>query len=103
MLDLESELKVDTLKGPTWLPATIHHKNRIAITGVIKQVSNTSFTILSEGEEHSLNFNENISYRVNSQGRIIEKQGFYLEEGKEYKIIYAHPEDPLVKIIILMN
>ncbi|MFV0565744.1 MAG: alpha-L-fucosidase [Flavobacteriaceae bacterium] len=102
-LDLSEFLKVAIDKGPVWQPEKIHHVTRKQITGTISVINETAFSITSEETKMDFQLNENIEYRINNKGEIVQTQGFNLKEGQNYKVVYSPFEIPEVEIIVLME
>ncbi|MFV0267354.1 MAG: alpha-L-fucosidase [Draconibacterium sp.] len=99
VLELENKLEVDVAAGPTWLPPVIKHMPRKEVTGIAKSVEGTKFIIGDSTKEHSFSLNEDIEYRINQNGKIRQVQGFHLEDGKQYSVVYTLDHDPKINII----
>ncbi len=101
VLELEGQLDVDMQEGPTWQPPVIRHQNRQEMNGVLTETNGIDFTLVSGSKSTSFKLNEQIEYRINDHGNIQQVQGFHLEKGNKYKVIYTPGNTPWVEIITL--
>jgi alpha-L-fucosidase len=94
----------DLSKGPDFIPPKIEHVTARKIIGTIADIDGVDFTfsgkhnkmspegyeVLDKSEE-TLEFtlNDHVRFRTHIEGDIRSVQGFELEEGKKYEVVYC--------------
>jgi len=108
----------DTTKGPDFVAPVVKHKEHLKLTGKITKIDGINFTITGnpvarnrKGVEihkdiitNKFTLNDNVRFRINTNGDIRSVQNINLSEGANYHIVYSPVKDkPEVKIITLLN
>ena len=93
----------DLTKGPDFFPPKIEHVTAKKIVGTIIEIDGIDFTFIGkhqimssygfevfEKSETNLEFtlNDHVRFRINKKGDIRNVQGFELEAGNKYEVIY---------------
>jgi alpha-L-fucosidase len=114
-LKLKNEIKFDTEQGPDYTGKQVHHVTHHRLYGKVTDINGINFTIqgrrfvsgqndyeILEEKVTSKTFclNDHVRYRINDKGDIKLVQGYELEKGQEYAVVYSPFEDgPELEII----
>lgn len=118
-LALETTPAFDRDRGPGHTTTPVHHVTHAMITGSVTAIDGVDFSVTgrrivsdqagaeiysADVETISFTLNEHTRYRINDDGDIRAVQGFDLEPGARYHVVYAPlPENPVVEIITLVK
>ncbi|UMB59133.1 alpha-L-fucosidase [Lutibacter sp. A80] len=104
----------DITKGPDFVAPKVKHKEHLKLTGTIHKINGINFTITGRlvtrdkiGKEiykdeitTQFTLNDQVRFRINTDGDIREVQSLNLNEGSKYHIVYSSDKNnPEVKIV----
>jgi alpha-L-fucosidase len=118
-LHLEEAPAFDPNHGPDFLPPPVQHVTHANIEGRITREAGLEFRVTGkhirgsrQGAQFTddrvstvtLSLNDHVRYRINAGGDIRAVQGFELEEGATYRVVYSPFKDqPVTEIITRME